>query len=74
MVNQAIDPLDSRESTEDLANMLTYLDSAEGLAELQLVPGFTSVRLNRATRLLSLEWQRKIREWALENRRQRESV
>jgi hypothetical protein len=59
---------DSSEAIADLADMLTYLESAEGLAELQRVPEFTRARLNRATRLLPVEWQQKIRQWAVENR------
>lgn len=62
------DPLDEKESIEDLAHMLTYIENAEGLAELQLVPEFTRTRLNRACRLLPPSQQQLIRQWAMENK------
>lgn len=71
MREPSIDPLDTPEAIADLADMLTYLESADGLAELQKIPEFTSVRLNRATQLLSVEWQQRIRQWAIENKNNR---
>ena len=62
---------DSREAIADLANMLLDLECAEGLRELQKVPVFTSDRLNNAAKLLPLEWQQKLRQWAIENQRKR---
>ena len=69
-------PLDTNEAEvfdttgaiADLANMLTDLECAEGLRDLQKVSVFTSDRLNRACRLLPLEQQQIIRKWAIENR------
>ena len=71
--NDEVEVFDSNEAIADLANMLTHLECAEGLWELQKVTVFTSDRLNRATRLLPTQWQQKIRDWAIENRR-RESA
>jgi hypothetical protein len=65
------DPLDEKESIADLADMLTYIENAEGLAELQKVPEFTRQRLNRACRLLSPQQQQLIRQWAMENQQVR---
>lgn len=65
--NNEVDVFDSSEAISDLANMLTYLECAEGLRELQKVTVFTPDRLNRATRLLPTQWQQKIRDWAIEN-------
>jgi hypothetical protein len=58
---------DTPEAIADLADLLTQIEDAEGLAELQLVPEFTRHRLNRACRLLPLKQQRLIRQWAIEN-------
>lgn len=65
---EKIDSFDTPEAIADLANMLTCLDCAEGLKELQQVPEFTSQRLNQATKTLSPDWQNKIRQWAISNR------
>ena len=59
---------DKPSAIADLADMLLDIECAEGLRELQKVPVFTSVRLNRATRLLPLERQQKLRQWAIQNR------
>ena len=64
---------DTTGAIADLADMLTYLECAEGLRELQKVSVFTSDRLNRACRLLPLERQQIVRKWAIENR-QRETA
>lgn len=69
-----LDPLDTPEAIADLADMLTYIEDAEGLAELQLVPEFTRSRLNRACRLLPLPRQQQVRQWAMENHRRRETA
>ena len=60
-------PFDSSEAIADLAEMLIDLECAEGLEELQKVSVFTSDRLNRAARLLPVEVQQKLRQWAMEN-------
>ncbi|MDJ0593076.1 MAG: hypothetical protein QNJ72_24340 [Pleurocapsa sp. MO_226.B13] len=70
-MNQAINPLDTPESIADLADMLTYIEDAEGLALLLEVPEFTRQRLNRACRLLSPQRQQLIRQWAIENQQAR---
>lgn len=70
---QEVEVFDTPSAIADLANMLTCLECAEGLQELQKVKVFTPDRLNRATRLLPTQWQQKIRDWAIENRR-RESA
>ncbi|WP_036489685.1 hypothetical protein [Myxosarcina sp. GI1] len=67
-INQSKNPLDSPESIADLAWMLSQLEDSEGLAELQQVPEFTRARLNKACRLLPLEWQQRLRQWAEENK------
>ncbi|MDJ0572631.1 MAG: hypothetical protein QNJ53_26815 [Pleurocapsa sp. MO_192.B19] len=66
MVNQVTSPLDTEESIADLADMLTYVEDAEGLALLSSVPEFTRSRLNRACRLLSSSQQQLIRQWVME--------
>ena len=71
MREQSIDPLDTPESIADLAEMLSYIEDAEGLALLQEVPEFTRQRLNRACRLLSSQQQQLIRQWAIENKQVR---
>lgn len=63
MVNQAINPLDSPESTEDLADMLSQIENAEQLAELLTILKFTRTRLNRATRRLPPIQQELLRQW-----------
>ena len=58
---------DSNEEIANLADMLLYVECPKGLRELQKVPVFTRERLNRATRLLSLKRQRKLKQWAIAN-------
>lgn len=70
----SIDPLDTSESIADLADMLAYIEDADGLAELQLVPEFTRSRLNRACRLLPPSQQQLIRRWAIENHERQSRV
>ena len=65
---------DSSEAIADLADMLSQIEDAEGLAELQLVPEFTRERLNRACRLLPLKQQRLIRQWAVENKERKSTA
>lgn len=60
-------PMDSSESILDLAKMLSMLENAEQLAELQTVPEFTSRRLNRAASFLSVERFEQLKEWARQN-------
>ena len=62
---------DSSEAIAEIAEMLTQIEDASGLAELQLVPEFNRKRLNRACQLLPKQWQQKIRVWAMENQRKR---
>ena len=69
--NNEVEVFDSNEAIADIADMLTKIEDAEGLTELQKVPEFTSDRLNKAVKLLSLEWQQRLREWAMENRQRR---
>ncbi|MEO0013631.1 MAG: hypothetical protein RLZZ535_2020 [Cyanobacteriota bacterium] len=66
-INQIQNPFDAPEVIADLADMLTQLENAEGLAELQKVPEFTRSRLNQACRLLPTNQQQLIRQWAMEN-------
>lgn len=70
----SIDPLDTPESIADLADLLTQIEDAEGLALLQQVPEFTRTRLNRACRLLPPHQQKKLREWAIENKKNQEGT
>lgn len=71
--NEAED-FDTDIAIADLADMLSQIEDASGLAELQLVPEFTRPRLNRACRLLSLKQQRLIRQWAVENRERKSTA
>ena len=68
--NQLQNSLDSEYAIADLAQMLGYIEDAEGLAELQQISEFTRSRLNRAVRLLPLDKQQSIREWAIKNQQQ----
>ncbi len=66
--NQIQDPWDGEEVIADLTFMLSIVDSPEVLRILTSTEGFTRERLNLAARRLPLSQQRKLREWAIENR------
>ena len=64
---------DTPSAIADIAETLSRVEDAEELAIVAEFPNYTSQRLNRACRLLFVTQQQKIRDWAIENRRRRES-
>ena len=58
-------PLDSEEAIANLADYLMEVNSPEFLAELQKIPEFTRVRLQRASNLLSLDKRKEIMRYAV---------
>uniref|UniRef100_UPI00055AD5FE plasmid replication protein, CyRepA1 family n=1 Tax=Myxosarcina sp. GI1 TaxID=1541065 RepID=UPI00055AD5FE len=74
ITNQLQTTLDSPESIADLTWMLSMLEDAKALAELQTIPEFTSKRLNRAAKQLSLSKRRQIQRWAIENQQRKASA
>lgn len=60
-----VHPLDTEEAIIDLADTLNVVEDEEMLQSIIDTPGMTRVRLNRASRLLSVQQRQNIRQWAI---------